>query len=341
MLFDIGDTAHIQITFADLNGVPTNPSAVGLTVQAPDGTQTTPSPFNDGTGLYHYDLALAASGIYRFKWVGTGAINATEEGEIAVKESILVQQPPGTIIIRTLIEAGLRLAGLMDAARRKASPEQLDEGVETYNAMIDQWAARGWLVPCKERSVFPLVSLRKAYTIGPSEVSPNFTAAKPVRLNDAGLVLTNQSPNPEWPLEVITQQDYALIRNKDWQSSWPIGVYYEPTSNVNYGTLFFYPIPSTVNSVALYLEAPLNEVQGLTTGVILERGARLAIEQNLALAIAARNPRTAQPGPTLREDALESILVIQRLNWRPLSRTTDLPMHNRRSNIYGGREGGR
>jgi hypothetical protein len=339
MLFDIGDTAHIAITFADLNGTPTNPSTVVLTIQAPDGTQTTPGTTNDGSGLYHYDLAVAQSGIYRFKWVGTGAINAVEEGEIAVKESILVAQPPGTIIVRTLIEAGLRLAGLMDSARRKASPEQLDEGVETYNSMIDAWAAQGWLVPCKERTVFPLTSLRKAYTIGPAETSPNFATAKPARITDAGLVLTNQTPNPEWPLDILTQQDYALVRNKDWTSSWPIAVYYEPTSNVSYGTLFFYPIPSTVNSVALYLEAALNEVQGLTTGVILARGTRLAIEQNLGQAIAARNPRTARPGPTLREDAAESIEVIQRLNWRPLSRRTDLPTHHTRSNIYGGREG--
>lgn len=339
MLFDIGDTAHIQITFADLNGVPTNPTTIVLTIQAPDNSTSTPSPVNDGAGLYHYDLALALSGIYRFKWAGTGAINAVEEGEIAVKESILVQQPPGTIIVRTLIEAGLRLAGLMDAARRKASPEQLDEGVEVYNGMVDAWAAQGWLVPCKERTIFPLVSLQKSYTIGPSEVSPNFTAAKPARITDAGLVLTNQSPSPEWPLRVMSQQDYALVRNKDWNSSWPIGVYYEPTSNVSYGTLFFYPVPSTVNSVALYLEAALNEVEGLTTGVILARGTRLAIEQNLALLIAARNPRTARPGPTLKSDAAESIEVIQRLNWRPLSRSTDVPTHHTRSNIYGGREG--
>lgn len=339
MLFDIGDTAHIAITFADLNGVPTDPTTVVLTIQAPDGTTTTPATVNDGTGLYHYDLGLTLSGIYRFKWVGTGSVAATQEGEIAVKESILVQQPPGTIIVRTLIEAGLRLAGLMDAARRKASPEQLDEGVEVYNGMVDAWAAQGWLVPCKERTIFPLTSLQKAYTIGPAETSPNFAAAKPPRITDAGLVLTNQTPNPEWPLRVLTQQDYALIRNKDWTSSWPIGVYYEPTSNVSYGTLFFYPVPSTVNSVALYLEAALNEVQGLTTGVILARGTRVAVEQNLALMIAARNPKTARPGPTLREDAAQSIEVIQRLNWRPLSRASDLPTHHTRSNIYGGREG--
>lgn len=339
MLFDIGDTAHIAITFADLNGVPTDPSTVVLTIQAPDNTASTPTTVQDGTGLYHYDLALALAGIYRYKWAGTGAINAVQEGEIAVKESILVAQPPGTIIVRTLIEAGLRLSGLMDAARRKASPEQLDEGVETYNSMMDDWRARGWRVPCTTRNVFAFTPLQKSYTIGPAETAPNWTAQRPTRLLNAGVVLTGSAPHAEWPLQIFEQGDYALVRNKDWQSSWPIGVYLELTTSASYATLYVYPVPSTGNSIALYLEDFLTEVQGLTTGIILPPAHRLAIERNLALHIAARNPRTAHPGPTLREDAAESITVIESINYRPLSRSSDVPTRHTRSNIYGGREG--
>lgn len=339
MLFDIGDTAHIAITFADQNGVPTDPSTVTLTIQAPDNTSTSPTPINDGTGLYHYDLALAMSGIYRFKWVGTGLVAAVEEGEIAVKESILVTQPPGSIVIRTIIEAALRMAGLMDAPRRSASPEQLDEGVECYNTMIDHWRASGWRIPSKARTIFPLSVGVKSYKIGPSVTSPDFVAARPASIDEAGLVLTNQTPNPEWPLRVLSEQDYALVRNKDWSSSWPIACYYEQTTNAAYGTLFFYPIPSAANSVALYLEKPLDEVQGITSTVILPPAHRLAIERSLALIIVERNPKTARPGPTLRADAAESVTVIERLNYRPLSRTTDLPLRHVRSNIYGGREG--
>ncbi len=194
MLFDIGDTAHIAITFADLNGVPTNPSTVALTLQAPDNTSSTPTPINDGAGLYHYDLALTQSGIYRFKWQGTGTVAAVEEGEIAVKASILVPQPPGTIIVADLIRSSLRLAGLMDQARRKASPEQLDEGVETFNEMMDFWRAQGWRVPCTTRTLFPLTPQRKVYTIGPDEVSPNFTAPRPPQILQAGAHKPNAQP---------------------------------------------------------------------------------------------------------------------------------------------------
>ncbi len=86
------------------------------------------------------------------------------------------------------------------------------------------------------------------------------------------------------------------------------------------------------------VDVPLGH-KGLTTGLVLPPGHRKAVVENLALAIAARNPKTARPGPTLRSDAEDSIKVIEALNYRPTSRTTDLPLHARRSNIYGGREG--
>lgn len=337
MLFDIGDTAHIAIVFANLLGQPTNPTVVTLTIQAPDNSTSTPAPTNDSAGNYHYDLAITQSGIYRFKWQGTGTVAAVEEGEIAVKPSILVPQPPGTIIVADLIRTGLRLAGLMDQARRKASPEQLDEGVETFNEMMDFWRAQSWRVPCTSRTLFQLVPQQKIYTIG--TVGADFTAPRPARILQAGLVLTNQTPNPEWPLEVLTQEAYGYIRNKDWSSSWPIAVYYEQTYTANLGTFYFYPVPSVGHSVALWLEQSITEVQGLTTGLVLPPAHRKAIVENLALAIVARNPKTARPGPTLRSDAEDSLKVIEALNYRPTTRISDVPLRHTRSNIYGGREG--
>lgn len=338
MSFDIGDVAHLAINFADSDGVPTNPTTVTLTIQAPDNTNLTPTPTNDSAGAWHYDLPLAQSGIYRFKWTGTGTIAAVEEGEIPVRASILVAQPPGTILVSELIRAGLRLAGLMGAAKRTASPEQLDEGVETLNSMLDQWRARGLYVPAVHRTLFPLVAAQQSYTIGPGG---DFDTDRPARIEMAGAVLTNQTPNPEWPMEVLTTQGWARIRNKGWSSSWPIALYYEPTYAAGLGTIWIYPIPSATPSVALYLEQPLAEVASLTAGMIIPPGHRKAIEENLALAIAARNPMTAKPGPRLVYDAAESLQVIEVLNYRPLERTSDLQLRRTRSNIYGGWSGSR
>jgi hypothetical protein len=337
MSFDIGDVAHLSITFADSDGTPTNPTVVTLTVQAPDNTTLTPTPVNDSAGVWHYDLPLSQSGIYRFKWTGTGAIAAVEEGEIPVRASIMVAQPPGTILVSEMIRTGLRLAGLMGAAKRTASPEQLDEGVETLNSMLDQWRARGLRVPSVHRTLFPLVSMQQSYTIGPGG---DFDTDRPASLGMAGIVLTNQTPNPEWPMHVLSQEQWAQIRNKGWSSSWPIAIYYEPTTAGGLGTLWLYPIPSTAQSVALYLDAFIGEVT-LTETLIMPPGHRKAIEENLALAIANRNPGMARPGPRLGYDAAESLQVIEILNHRPLQRTNDLPLRRGRSNIYGGWSGTR
>lgn len=337
MLFDIGDTAHIEITFADLAGVPTNPTTTVLTIQAPDNSTTTPSPVNDSAGVFHYDLALALSGLYRFKWQGTGTVAAVQEGEIAVNPSILVQQPPGTIILKSLLDAAYRKAGLMEAARRKAQPEQYDEGTEAFNEMMDYWRAQSWFVPCTSRVLLPMVADQKAYTIGPSGTGADLTQPRPARITQAGLVMLNQDPNPEWELPVLTAQQYDRIRNKDWSVSWPVACYYEPTYAAGKGTLYVYPKPSAnTSSVALYLEQSIAEVQGLTTGLILPPGHRRAIIDNLAVQLVGRNPRTAHPGKDLDRHAREGLDVIAALNYRPQDRKSDFPTRNRRSNIYDG-----
>lgn len=337
MLFDIGDTAHIEITFADLAGTPTNPTTTTLTIQAPDNSTTTPSPTNDSAGNFHYDLALTMSGLYRFKWTGTGTIAAVQEGEIAVKPSILVQQPPGSVFLKTLIDAGLRRAGLMDAARRLASKEQLDEGTECFNEMMDTWRAQSWLIPCTSRVLLPLVAGQKSYTIGPTGTGADLTQPRPARITQAGLVLLTQDPNPEWELPVYSAQQYDRIRNKDWTVSWPTACYYEPTYAAGKGTLYVYPKPSSATAaVALYLEQAISEVQGLTTSLLLPPGHRKAIVDNLGMMLVGRNPKTAHPGKTLERDAREGLDIIAALNYRPTDKKSDFPGRPTRSNIYDG-----
>ncbi len=43
MGYDVGDPWPIEATFTDSDGDPLEPSAVVITIQAPDGTQSTPS----------------------------------------------------------------------------------------------------------------------------------------------------------------------------------------------------------------------------------------------------------------------------------------------------------
>lgn len=72
----------------NVDGTPTNPAAVTLTVKKPSGALVTPAPVNDGPGAYHADVTLDyVPGVWHYRWVGTGAAAAAEEGRFTVRAS--------------------------------------------------------------------------------------------------------------------------------------------------------------------------------------------------------------------------------------------------------------
>lgn len=97
MVYDIGDVSRLSVTFTNLAGDLADPTAVALIIQSPDGIQTVINPvsiINPSTGVYHYDLSLTQSGLYLYRYTGTGSITAVEEGQIEVRGTILIPQPP-------------------------------------------------------------------------------------------------------------------------------------------------------------------------------------------------------------------------------------------------------
>ena len=73
----IGQQIRLASTFSDSDGLNTNPTAVVLTVRAPDGTKTTPAAINSATGHYYADITPTAAGEWHYRWAGTGACGAT------------------------------------------------------------------------------------------------------------------------------------------------------------------------------------------------------------------------------------------------------------------------
>jgi hypothetical protein len=80
--------------FSDLAGTPTDPTAVTLVVQRPDGSQLSygwPDAGADGpltresAGRFYVDVAIDQSGTWRFRLAGTGAVTAAAEGTVWVQ----------------------------------------------------------------------------------------------------------------------------------------------------------------------------------------------------------------------------------------------------------------
>ncbi len=341
MIYDIGDQPRITVRFA-VNGVGTNPTAVTLTIWAPDDSSTTPSPTSDGDGVYHYDLVLTQSGQYRFKWVGTGAVEATEEnapGQILVRSTGLVLQPPTGTMPIDIINAALRLSGLMGAPERGAVPEELTEGLRVFNSMIDGMRLDGLLVTYFDRKEVPIVANQATYTIGPTstDFTPNaadITAARPNGIDYAGLLnLAGSPPYREIPITVFTLWEWTKIQFKTLTAELVEGIFYDPTTDNGRGTIYVWPIPTGVSKLVLYLEQALAKAQSLTTSMILADGFQEMLETNLARRLAQRNPTRAKISNDTIHLAKESLFALKSANHRPQLRTSDFPFANGRG--YG------
>ena len=112
--YTTGDIAILTTGFTDPLGNPTDPTGVSLIIESPDGTQTTvTSPTHLSAGRYAYNLALAESGVYRYRWIGTGTVTATVEGTVTVLASLLSDQPvPSSLNLCTLDDVKTVLTGM-------------------------------------------------------------------------------------------------------------------------------------------------------------------------------------------------------------------------------------
>lgn len=72
-----------------VNGTPTDPSSVTLTVTSPTNVVTTPTPTHSGTGTYTADITCNEDGTWSYSWEGTGTATDAEDGTWEVLETSL------------------------------------------------------------------------------------------------------------------------------------------------------------------------------------------------------------------------------------------------------------
>lgn len=81
---DASEFATLTNTF-EVNGTPTDPNTVTLTVTDPTGAQTTPSATKTSTGVYTANIACTAAGVWSFLWEGTGTASDAIAGTWTVQ----------------------------------------------------------------------------------------------------------------------------------------------------------------------------------------------------------------------------------------------------------------
>lgn len=92
-----GQTAVIQATFRDTAGALVDPSAVTVTVEAPDGTITNPTATNISTGIWHAAFAMDQPGWWKWRIVGASDEgDAVCEGKCCARPSIITDTSPSS-----------------------------------------------------------------------------------------------------------------------------------------------------------------------------------------------------------------------------------------------------
>ena len=92
---DVGDIERISVTFQDSSGVDTDPTGVTAKYRSPAGTNTSltygvgNAIGKSATGKYYVDVDCVESGVWTFRFAGTGAIQAAGESTFGVTPSLL------------------------------------------------------------------------------------------------------------------------------------------------------------------------------------------------------------------------------------------------------------
>ena len=92
MSYAFGTELRLFATFTDVNGNLVDPTAVTLYMKDPTETVTTITAIvRQSVGVYYFDYAFTThSGMYYYRYVGSGAVVAANEGSIAIKPSNVV-----------------------------------------------------------------------------------------------------------------------------------------------------------------------------------------------------------------------------------------------------------
>ena len=83
--WEVGAKVTLQCVFTKA-GQPTDTTAA-LTLVSPTGASTTPTVTRTALGTYQATVTATVNGTWRWRWVGTGAVEAVHEGSFGISKS--------------------------------------------------------------------------------------------------------------------------------------------------------------------------------------------------------------------------------------------------------------
>jgi hypothetical protein len=218
--------------------------------------------------------------------------------------------PP--ISARQIGTTALRLLGVA-SAEQPLSADMAQSALEALNTLLDAWSTERLLTWTRPRILLQLVPSKDQYSWGlvAGETTPaDIPHPAPVRLEIA-LVHIGGSPAEEWPLQILTQEDYEnLVWFKTLESSYVECVYLEDT--VPYNVLHVYPVPTGGHTLILLPWQAHSPYASWDAVLEWPAGYQRAFTANLAIELAPQYG--VEPSPTLLRMADESKRALYPVN---------------------------
>ncbi len=209
---------------------------------------------------------------------------------------------------RDLVSASLRLIGAIAPGESLAAGEATD-GLAALNRMISSWSNEALLIYAKVRETLPLVPGTAAYTVG---VTGNLNTTRPLKIESALIRNSSVSPAVEYPIRMLSLDEWTSIAVKDLTTELPTDMYVEGTTPLE--TVNLFPVPSVAHTLVLWSWKPLTEITTLDDVIAFPPGYERALIFNLAMDIA---PEYGKAIPdAVASGATDSRTAIKRMNIR-------------------------
>jgi hypothetical protein len=225
----------------------------------------------------------------------------------------------------------MRLCGALDPSRLLTATEHRTAYLLALNQMLDSWNTERLIIYSVERKEFTLTASLNPHTIG---ATGDLVVARPITIDHASII----ENDIEYQIEILSIERWQEIADKATTTTLPRELFYDPRLDASgLARVYLWPVPSTANTLALYLWTPLTTAITWDDSFLFPPGYERAITYNFALELAPELQR--EPSPLVFKIAQEAKAQIKSANIVPLYADIDeaLLPHGGQYDIYSNR----
>lgn len=172
-----------------------------------------------------------------------------------------------------IIKRALRMVGALEGGEAPSAEEAAD-ALQVLNMMLGQWNNERLMLYYALQSTFAVTANTGTYSIGTGQT---WNSTRPLRIEQAFL---RDSSGNDYPLEIIGDQRYNEIVDKDAASDFPEYLNYYATNPT--GIVRLWPVPTQNLTIGLRMYSKFTAM-ALVGEVVLPDGYESALCYNLAV----------------------------------------------------------